>query len=126
MEWAQSRARAARWDEEVSLIVEEMRRVLYFLKWREKWWIDQGERRGMARSDIQDGLKAYAAKQASIIAGLAERFADEWYPLVVGRNVAVEWPEGLRGKRGMVQVRTEDEDLEGNDEEGEEYDDMFE
>lgn len=116
MEWAQSRARAARWDEEVSLIVEEMRRVLHFLMWHEQWWVEQGERRSNVRSDIQDGLRAYAAKQASIRAGLAEKFADRWYPLLAGRGIVAEWPERLKGKRRGMELHEEVvEELEGDE-----------
>ena len=90
VEWAQSRARAARWDEEVKLLVEEMRRVLHFLRWKERWWRDQGEQRKDARSDVQEGLKAYAGKQASIMAQLARRFADEWQPVLMMRGLKME------------------------------------
>jgi hypothetical protein len=127
VEWAQAKARAERWDEEVSLTVEEMRRVLCFLKWREQWWNDQGERRGNARSDIQDGLKAYAAKQARIMGGLAQSFADEWYPLVAGRGISnADWPETLKGKRQVVEGRKDDAVMEGMEEDAHDYDDMFE
>ena len=103
-----------------------MRRVLCFLKWHEQWWIDQGERRGNARSDIQDGLKAYAAKQARIMGGLAQRFADEWYPLVTRRGIAADWPETLKGKRQVVEEKKDDAEMEGMEEETCDYDDMFE
>jgi hypothetical protein len=90
VEWAQSRARAARWDEEVKLLVEEMRRVLQFLRWKERWWKDQGEQRRDARSDVLEGLKAYAGKQASIMGQLARRFADEWKPVLMRLGLEME------------------------------------
>ena len=37
-EWAKCHARAARWSEEVRLLVEEMRRVLWFAQWKVNWW----------------------------------------------------------------------------------------
>ena len=39
-EWAKSRARANRCKEEVLLLKEEMRRVLVFLEWKSKWWLE--------------------------------------------------------------------------------------
>ena len=36
-EWARSRARAARWGEEVELLGEEMRRVIEYFEWKAKW-----------------------------------------------------------------------------------------
>src|SRR4051794_22222389 len=38
IEWMKSRARAARWSEEVLLVVEEMCQVMQFLKWKAEWW----------------------------------------------------------------------------------------
>jgi hypothetical protein len=90
VEWAQSRARAARWDEEVKLLVEEMWQVLHFLRWKERWWKSQGEQRRDARSDVLEGLKAYAGKQASIQGHLARRFADEWQPVLMRRGLEME------------------------------------
>ena len=41
-EWAQTRARMCRWDEEVLIIQEEMRQVLAFFEWKSRWWLEQG------------------------------------------------------------------------------------
>jgi hypothetical protein len=93
VEWAQSRARAARWDEEVKLLVEEMRQVLHFLKWKQRWWRDQGEQRKDARSDVLEGLRAYAEKQAGILGQLEKRFAKEWRQVLLMRGLRLEEPE---------------------------------
>jgi hypothetical protein len=41
VQWSKLMAYAARWDEELRLIVEEMRRTLVFLKWKSEWWLSQ-------------------------------------------------------------------------------------
>jgi hypothetical protein len=38
VEWAKLNARLARWEEEVLLLNEEMRRTLAFLTWKATWW----------------------------------------------------------------------------------------
>jgi hypothetical protein len=77
VEWAKSRARAARAVEEVLLLREEMRRVIEFLKWKSEWWVSraehQSEDKGMA-----EGLHAYAHKQASLQNSLSQHFQLVW------------------------------------------------
>jgi hypothetical protein len=41
VEWAKSRARAARWTEDTSLLEDEMRRVIEFQECRAGWWRTQ-------------------------------------------------------------------------------------
>jgi len=61
-EWAKSKACADRWDEEVQLVAEEMRRMLAFLEWKAGWWDRQGEVQLNVSCDILEGAHAYAAK----------------------------------------------------------------
>ncbi|KAJ7712107.1 hypothetical protein B0H16DRAFT_1744534 [Mycena metata] len=67
VEWAHAKARKNRWEEEVNLIREEMRRVLRYLEWETGVW---EERAGMEREDlspeVRAGLKAYALKRADM------------------------------------------------------------
>ena len=70
IEWCKSRARAMRFSEEVQLLLEEMCRVRQFLEWQESWWRAKAEQKN-ARSIIQnEGLRAYALRQATLRAGL--------------------------------------------------------
>jgi hypothetical protein len=77
-EWVKSKARADRWNEEVQLVNEEMRRVLAFLEWKAVWWTEEGGRDLGVRLDIADGIRAYAAKQAYISRALACSFKMRW------------------------------------------------
>jgi hypothetical protein len=53
------------WSEEVLFLCEEMQRVLAFLEWHAGWW-DEWENMLTELSDVQEGVVAYASKQASI------------------------------------------------------------
>jgi hypothetical protein len=79
-----SKARVDRWNEEVQLVKEEMRRVLAFLEWKAKWWMDRRGRDLGVRPDIADGIRAYAAEQAHINRELARSFKMHWES--VGRD----------------------------------------
>ncbi len=41
VEWAKMRARVFHWREEKELLVEEMRRVVEYFKWKSAWWTDR-------------------------------------------------------------------------------------
>ncbi|KAJ7059373.1 hypothetical protein C8F01DRAFT_1255075 [Mycena amicta] len=84
VEWAKARARRERWDEEVELLREEMKRVLRYLRWEQEQWRARAE---TTRSDVDAetaaGLKAYALRQVSVHRRLSESFFAEW-----GKTVA--------------------------------------
>ncbi|KAJ7768842.1 hypothetical protein B0H16DRAFT_1452770 [Mycena metata] len=67
VEWAKAKARKNRWEEEVNLLHEEMRRLLRYLTWEAGEW---DARAGINCSDVpaavQAGLRAYARKQAEM------------------------------------------------------------
>ncbi|KAG6836222.1 hypothetical protein H0H93_010103 [Arthromyces matolae] len=77
VEWCKSRARAARFSE---LIIEEMKRVIRYLSYRERWWKTKA---AYGHSDHltslhREGLVAYASRQASLFAELRENFLTLW------------------------------------------------
>ncbi|KIJ92462.1 hypothetical protein K443DRAFT_13589 [Laccaria amethystina LaAM-08-1] len=65
-EWAQTRARKSRWNEELLIIQEEMHRVLSYCEWRAKWWLEQENRRQIEDMSVLSRVSAYAHKEASI------------------------------------------------------------
>lgn len=91
-EWAKSRARANRWSEEVTLLAEEMRRVVVFLRWKANWWSLQGKARTVVSAGLAEGLQSYAAKQQHIHISLAESFSDMWHRILSANNIPVAWP----------------------------------
>jgi len=123
VEWAKSRARALRWSEEVILLCEEMRRVLWFLQWKSQWWLTQAHLGDNAREDVREGLIAYSCKQAAILDQLGKHFASIWYPFLVAHGIAIEWPEeylkeGSSGVEEAVEESVAEDDgvLEMDDE----------
>lgn len=62
VEWARSRARAARWTEDMLLLLEEMRRVLEFKEQRATWWRSQAHLQSSEQEHLQHGLVAYISK----------------------------------------------------------------
>lgn len=92
VEWANSKARADRWHEECRLVVEEMRRVIWYFDWKHLWWLEQCDRRTEVSPDLRQGLVAYAKKQAAIYSGLAHDFATCWYPYLKSKTHEINWP----------------------------------
>jgi hypothetical protein len=125
-EWAKAKARATCWSEEVSLVREEMRRVLCFIQRKRNWWLDNSKLRTDARSDVQEGLLAYGSKQAAILTQMGRRFADEWYPILARSGMSAEWPEEyLRGQGRYVVEEERAQTVVQDDEELEIEDDWF-
>lgn len=90
VEWAKTRARALRWDEETQLLQEEMRRVLAFFEWKAGWWRAQAHRRE-GPDDFLSGLEAYAERQAAMYDKLASRFALKWLKVLRVHGISPSW-----------------------------------
>ncbi|KAG1856534.1 hypothetical protein C8R48DRAFT_608216, partial [Suillus tomentosus] len=78
IEWCKARARAARWSEEVELLAEEMRRVLAFLEWQGHWWHERAVLRPSEKITEQEGLCAYAYRQAALRFAMRNSFQARW------------------------------------------------
>ena len=79
--WAKSRARAARSQEEVMLLKEEMRRTLESLAWEAEEWKKRAVKRAeqaTLEDGLKDGLRAYAMRQSNIQISLAAHFRSLW------------------------------------------------
>ena len=91
-EWMTCRARADRWNEESSLLQEEMRRVIAFLEWKSSSWGGKvGSRLGTVAADVQHGIDGYARKQASTYHDLAVSLAYQWLPHLVSLKLDIAW-----------------------------------
>lgn len=91
-EWAKSKARANRWEEEVTLTVEEMQCTIAFFDWKAHWWLNQASCRQVAAVALQSGLRAYAFKQADIYRALARSFPGKWHKNLVANSILIQWP----------------------------------
>ncbi|KAG2107820.1 hypothetical protein DEU56DRAFT_920537 [Suillus clintonianus] len=69
LEWCKARARAHRWSEEVELLLEEMRRVLVFLRWQGSWWKERITLRTLNSAPAQEGLSALWSDVPTLVSG---------------------------------------------------------
>jgi hypothetical protein len=82
-----------RWEEEVELTLEEMRRVLCFMDWRAQYWralVPEGQ---LNDPTLQEGMAAFAMKQAYIAQAMAQNFSQKWAPLLAGYSIIPDWPK---------------------------------
>ncbi len=94
MEYAKAKARVTRWNEEVLLVVEEMRRSVAFLRWKADWWRNLAAE-SPDRIDIQRGLVAYSRRQEAQLLGLAQKFATLWRPTLQLGHFDVSWVDNF-------------------------------
>lgn len=93
-EWSKAYARKARWNEEVVLLKEEMRRVLEFLMWRSKDWLRKGDHQAISSLTTcafqLEGLCAYACRQADVFRNIRNHFLGIWKGLELPREHLTE------------------------------------
>lgn len=93
--WAKCQARAERYEEEVTLTVEEMGRTLRYFEWKRSWWLSLLSERAQSDSpppaDVQRGLQAYAHRQSSIYSTLIVSFANRWRKILLSHKLRPTW-----------------------------------
>lgn len=78
IQWLHARAQVNRWSEEISLLLEEMRRVDVFLVQEAKGWKKRTLSRSVSSPELNEGLAAYALHQAHIALQLRGHFLTKW------------------------------------------------
>ena len=102
-EWMTCKARADRWMEEVELLQEEMRRVVVFLEWKSCWWSGGvGARAGSCPPDVQQGVDAYARRQANVYREMALLVAEQWLPYLKAHGLDIGWATDLPWLSGIL------------------------
>jgi hypothetical protein len=98
VDWAKARERAKRFEEEVELCVEEMRRTLLFFSWKASEWERRAELRANSdkppRDDVQQGLRAYAYRQSAMFREMAKVFVSDWHGCLEKRGLGTDWLPG--------------------------------
>jgi hypothetical protein len=83
-----------RWNEEVSLLKEEMRRVLVFLRWKSDDWSRKGDTTTISSLAtcpyLLEGLYAYARRQARVFRDIHDHFLGIWGGLELPREHLTE------------------------------------
>jgi len=100
VEWAKTRARSMRWQEEFEILQEEMRRVLAFFEWKALWWESQATGRKEGDSAVLHGVSAYALKQSHIARCMARRCAITWLPQLKEHGIVPKWADDYRVGNG--------------------------
>ena len=124
--WARCQARAERYEEEVQLTLEEMRRTLKFFEWRSDQWLAFRDTRATSDTptdlQVQHGLRAYAYRQAAMYSSLVGIFVNHWRNFLVERSFGLNWlsqyPTTPSPATGPVLVESIDAPLEGDAEDG--------
>ncbi|KAG6835952.1 hypothetical protein H0H93_012949 [Arthromyces matolae] len=125
IEWCKSQARADRWQEEVQLLREEMRRVPKFFRSRSRSWqklATVGTHFGGRYEDegTQAGRRAYALHQSEMYEAMAAHCESCWS--LVDSYIAHDGNMGVVPKDVDISPEKSEESLEGSDEEDEEDD----
>jgi hypothetical protein len=116
VEWAKAKARANRWEEEVILVDEEMRRVLEFCQWKTAWWLEQVPLREGLQLQLAEGLSAYAEEQADMEWRICLSWTAKWSaarelaaPILLAAQGAAPRQEVVPGSAEMMEVDIEEE-----------------
>jgi hypothetical protein len=130
VEWVKAQARKQRWEEEVLLIQEEMRRVVAFHEWKAQWWRSQACCRTDGDRHVIHGVTAYAEKQAHLCERLAQSCVTSWLPTLKDNGAAPSDWEACYHYSSVVttadisgETSTDSDDEVDDDEGAEEIDD---
>ena len=95
VEWCKSQERAKRWEEEVELVVEEMRRTLATFEWNAQKWetlvTSPPPDYSTLDADTVAGITAYAHKQAATQREMIRSFFNHWYQVLKDRSLGSSW-----------------------------------
>lgn len=93
--WARCQARAERYEEEVQLTVEEMRRTLEFFRWKSRWWLSLQDTRPNSAAppdpQVVHGLRACSHRQASVYSSLVNIYVEYWRSFLIENSLGYEW-----------------------------------
>lgn len=122
VDWAKAKSRADRWEEEVRLLDEEMRRVLVYNNWKAEWWRSQVGFRDDIDEPTKEGLQAYAEEHAMLAIRQAGYFGAKWYAVRLEARVLIEKafgvsavselliPDNVHGSSSRLELDPVDED----------------
>ncbi|KAJ7626008.1 hypothetical protein FB45DRAFT_1030326 [Roridomyces roridus] len=91
VEWCKARARRDRWEEEVQLLREEMRRTMRMLRYLQQKWGEELDMRQGTGVEVAAGARAYGQRQIAIYQGIAEAFFAGW-----NRSMATAVKDAIR------------------------------
>jgi hypothetical protein len=113
IEWTKSHARAARWEEEVILLEEEMRRVISFCQWKARWWRQRSEEITSSAMALQEGAMAYAAEHEVFELRFLSALEVRWGQVRLRASEKVNEREGIeQGVDHVIEVLFQPPEIE--------------
>ena len=98
VDWAKAQERAKRFEEEVELCTEEMRRTLAYFSWNALEWEKRAEARANGDSrpsdNVLQGLRAYALRRSAMFREMVKVFVNDWYCVLEPKGLGAEWLAG--------------------------------
>ena len=93
VEWCKAQERVKHYEEEVELVVEEMRRTLVTFEFNAGEWEQRATSPSLSalESTIATGAAAYAYKQADIQRQLVKIFVNDWHDILKKQPLATPW-----------------------------------
>jgi len=95
VDWAKAQERAKRFEEEIELTVEDMRRTLVFFAWKAEEWDQLAESRANAPNkptdEVIQGLRAYTYRHSSMYCALIKSFVSAWYDCLHSKGLGDSW-----------------------------------
>ena len=91
VEWCKAQELAKRYEEEVQLVIEEMRRTLVTFEWNAHEWEQCAALPNPVGDATAAGITAYAYKQANVQRSLIKVFINDWYEVLTDQPHAAPW-----------------------------------
>ncbi len=111
IEWCKARARMLRWEEEIELLLEEMRRVAVYGNWKAAWWRARANAHPDASAALREGITGFATRAAIREEAQVREVEEKWQPLI---KMGKELVEGIPITNVLEYELEEDEIEEEN------------
>ena len=98
VDWAKAQERAKRFEEEIGLTTEDMRRTLAFFAWKAEEWDRLAGSRvdtpNKPTDEVIQGLQAYAYRKSSMYCALIKSFVSTWHDCLYPKGLGGSWLSG--------------------------------
>ncbi|KAF8897005.1 hypothetical protein CPB85DRAFT_1440109 [Mucidula mucida] len=111
IEWCKARARMLRWEEEIELLLEEMRRVAVYGNWKAAWWRARANAHPNASVALREGITGFATRAAIWEEARVHEVEEKWQPLI---KMGKELVEGIP-ITNVLEYELEEDEIEEED-----------
>ena len=95
VDWAKAQERASRFEEEIKLSVEDMRRTIAFFAWKAAEWERLAELRANSSNkpadEVMQGVRAYTYQTSGMYRDLIKTFVNDWYHCLHPKGLGDSW-----------------------------------